>query len=283
MSKLITKMSAGVVALMLALPAQAQDTLDADSVVATVNGTEITLGHMLMVRASLPEQYAQLPNDVLWDGILDQIVQQTVLSQEKGEEESRRIELALENERRALEAAQVIERIVNIGVTDEAIQEVYNETYIAGEPTEEFNASHILVASQEEAVAIVDELEGGADFAEVAQEKSTGPSGPNGGQLGWFGPGMMVPEFQAAVESLEVGEVSAPVQTQFGWHVIILNEKRNQEAPPLEEVRAEIENQLSQSIVSQEIEALTEQATVTRTDKADVDTMILNNVDLLDN
>lgn len=283
MSKLITKMSAGAVALMLALPAQAQDTLDADSVVATVNGTEITLGHMLMVRASLPEQYAQLPNDVLWDGILDQIVQQTVLSQEKGEEESRRIELALENERRALEAAQVIERIVNIGVTDEAIQEVYNETYIAGEPTEEFNASHILVASQEEAVAIVDELEGGADFAEVAQEKSTGPSGPNGGQLGWFGPGMMVPEFQAAVESLEVGEVSAPVQTQFGWHVIILNEKRNQEAPPLEEVRAEIENQLSQSVVSQEIEALTEQATVTRTDKADVDTMILNNVDLLDN
>jgi len=283
MSKLITKMSAGAVALMLALPAQAQDTLDADSVVATVNGTEITLGHMLMVRASLPEQYAQLPNDVLWDGILDQIVQQTVLSQEKGEEESRRIELALENERRALEAAQVIERIVNIGVTDEAIQEVYNETYIAGEPTEEFNASHILVASQEEAVAIVDELEGGADFAEVAQEKSTGPSGPNGGQLGWFGPGMMVPEFQAAVESLEVGEVSAPVQTQFGWHVIILNEKRNQEAPPLEEVRAEIENQLSQSIVSQEIEALTEQATVKRTDKADVDTMILNNVDLLDN
>ena len=283
MSKLITKMSAGAVALMLALPAQAQDTLDADSVVATVNGTEITLGHMLMVRASLPEQYAQLPNDVLWDGILDQIVQQTVLSQEKGEEESRRIELALENERRALEAAQVIERIVNIGVTDEAIQEVYNETYIAGEPTEEFNASHILVASQEEAVAIVNELEGGADFAEVAQEKSTGPSGPNGGQLGWFGPGMMVPEFQAAVESLEVGEVSAPVQTQFGWHVIILNEKRNQEAPPLEEVRAEIENQLSQSIVSQEIEALTEQATVKRTDKADVDTMILNNVDLLDN
>ena len=75
MTNLITKLSASAFALMLALPVQAQDTLTADSVVATVNGTEITLGHMLMVRASLPDQYQQLPDDVLWDGIMDQIVQ----------------------------------------------------------------------------------------------------------------------------------------------------------------------------------------------------------------
>ena len=76
------------------------------------------------------------------------------------------------------------------------------------------------------------------NFAEVAREKSTGPSGPNGGQLGWFGPGMMVPEFQTAVEQLEVGAISEPVQTQFGWHVITLNDKRNQEAPDLAAVRS---------------------------------------------
>lgn len=282
MTNLITKLSAGAVALMLALPAQAQDSLTADSVVATVNGTEITLGHMLMVRASLPEQYQQLPDDVLWDGILDQIVQQTVLSQQDANEDSRRVQLALENERRALLAAQVIEGIVDDAVTEDTVQAFYDKTYLQAEPTQEFNASHILVETQEEAAAIVDELNGGADFAEVAREKSTGPSGPNGGQLGWFGPGMMVPEFQTAVEQLEVGAISEPVQTQFGWHVITLNDKRNQEAPDLAAVRSEIETQLSQQAVTQKIAELTGTADVTRTAKEEVDTSVLSNLDLLE-
>lgn len=282
MTNLITKLSAGAVALMLALPVQAQDTLTADSVVATVNGTEITLGHMLMVRASLPEQYQQLPDDVLWDGIMDQIVQQTVLSQQDSGEETRRVKLALENERRALMAAQVIEGIVDDAVTDAAVQEAYEQTYLQADQAEEFNASHILVTTEEEAAAIVEELNGGADFAEVARAKSTGPSGPNGGQLGWFGAGMMVPEFQAAVEALEVGAISGPVQTQFGWHVIILNEKRAKEAPSLDEVRAEIEAQLSQLAVSQKIDELTNAAAVTRTAKEEVDTSVLSNIGLLE-
>jgi peptidyl-prolyl cis-trans isomerase C len=282
MTNLITKMSAGAFALMLALPVQAQDTLTADSVVATVNGTEITLGHMLMVRASLPDQYQQLPDDVLWDGIMDQIVQQTVLSQQDSGEETRRIKLALENERRALLAAQVIEGIVGDAITDEAVQAMYDETYLQGEQSEEYNASHILVETEEEAAAIVAELNGGADFAEVARAKSTGPSGPNGGQLGWFGAGMMVPEFQTAVEELEVGAISGPVQTQFGWHVIILNEKRTKEAPALEAVRGEIENQLSQQAVTQKIDELTDAATVTRTAKEEVDTSVLSNIGLLE-
>lgn len=282
MTNLITKLSASAFALMLALPVQAQDSLTADSVVATVNGTEITLGHMLMVRASLPDQYQQLPDEVLWDGILDQIVQQTVLSQQDTDEENRRIQLALENERRALLAAQVIEGIVADAVTEDSVQTVYEETYLQGEPTEEFNASHILVETQEEAAAIVEELQGGADFAEVAREKSTGPSGPNGGQLGWFGAGMMVPEFQTAVEGMEVGAISDPVQTQFGWHVIKLNETRTQEAPALDSVRAEIENQLSQQAVTQKIEELTSGADVTRTAKEEVDTSVLSNLGLLE-
>jgi peptidyl-prolyl cis-trans isomerase C len=282
MTNLITKLSASAFALMLALPVQAQDTLTADSVVATVNGTEITLGHMLMVRASLPDQYQQLPDDVLWDGIMDQIVQQTVLSQQDSGEETRRVRIALENERRALMAAQVIEGLVSSAVTDDAVQEIYEQTYLQVEQAEEFNASHILVESEEEAAAIVDELNGGADFAEVARAKSTGPSGPNGGQLGWFAAGMMVPEFQTAVEELEVGAISGPVQTQFGWHVIILNEKRTKEAPALDAVRGEIENQLSQQAVTQKIDELTNAAEVTRTAKEEVDTSVLSNIGLLE-
>ena len=282
MSKLITKLSVGALALMLALPVQAQEELTADSVIANVNGTEITLGHMLMVRASLPDQYRDLPSEILWDGILDQMIQQTVLTQLLEGEDSVRIKLALENERRSLQAAQVIEGIVADAVTEEAVQALYELTYLQGEATEEFNASHILVATLEDAEAIIVDIEGGADFAEVAQEKSTGPSGPNGGSLGWFGPGMMVPEFQAAVESLEVGEVSVPVQTQFGWHVIKLNEKRVEEAPALETVRAELEERISQQEVVDRIEELTEAAEITRTAKEDVDVSIIDNLELLE-
>lgn len=235
-----------------------------------------------MIRASLPEQYQQLPDEVLWDGIMDQIVQQTVLSQQDSGEESRRIQLALENERRTLTAAQVIEDIVDESVTEEAVQAFYEENYLQGEKAEEFNASHVLVETEEEAAAIVEELNGGADFAEVAREKSTGPSGPNGGQLGWFGAGMMVPEFQTAVEGLDVGAISGPVQTQFGWHVIILNEKRTQEAPALDAVRGEIENELSQQAVTQKIDELTSAADVTRTTKEEVDTSVLSNIGLLE-
>ena len=213
---------------------------------------------------------------------MDQIVQQTVLSQQDTAGDSRRIQLALENERRTLTAAQVIEGIVDDAVTEDAVQAAYEENYRQGEPAQEYNASHILVETQEEAAAIVEDLNGGADFAEVAREKSTGPSGPNGGQLGWFAAGMMVPEFQAAVEELEVGAISEPVQTQFGWHVITLNETRAQEAPALESVRAEIENQLSQQAVTQKIEELTSAADVTRTAKEEVDTSVLSNIGLLE-
>ena len=281
MSKLITKLSAGVVALLLALPAQAQDTLTADSVVATVNGTEVTLGHMLMVRASLPDQYQQLPDDVLWSGIMDQIVQQTLLSQQAAEQDNRRTVIALENERRSLRAASAIEELVAESVTEEAIQEFYEGAYLQDQSAEEYNASHILVDTEEEAAAIVEELNGGADFAAVAAEKSTGPSGPNGGALGWFGPGMMVPEFQTAVETLDVGAISDPVQTQFGWHVITLNDKRTKEAPSLDTVRAEIEGQLGQQALTQRLEELTASASVTRTASEDVDTSVLSNLDLL--
>jgi peptidyl-prolyl cis-trans isomerase C len=282
MTNLRTKLSASAFALMLALPVQAQETLNADSVVATVNGTDITLGHMLMVRSSLPQQYQELPDEVLWDGILDQIVQQTVLSQQDTDEENRRIQLALENERRALLAAQVIEGLVAEGVTDEAIQQAYEEKYAESDSGVEFNASHILVETEEEAATIVEQLNDGADFAEVASEKSTGPSGPNGGELGWFGAGMMVPEFEAAVQDMEVGEISEPVQTQFGWHVITLNETRDKAAPALEEVRQEIETELSQGVVAGKIQELTSNADVTRTAKEEVDTSVLSNLDLLE-
>lgn len=281
MRRTLTTLTAAALAFTLALPAQAEE-MDLDSVVATVNGQDITLGHMLVIRAQLPEQYQQLGDEVLWDGILDQIVQQTVLAQDDRAEETKRVTLSLDNERRSLMAAEVVQAIANDAVSDDAVQAAYDAEYATAELGKEFNASHILVETEEEAQALIEELNGGADFAELAKSKSTGPSGPNGGELGWFGPGMMVEPFQAAVEQMSVGEISAPVQTQFGWHVIKLNEERNKEAPQLEEVRADIELKLQQEAVQNYIDEKLGAAEVTRTDKADIDTSVLSNMKLLE-
>ncbi len=260
-------------------PAFAQE-MTVDTVVANVNGTEITVGHMITARAQLPQQYQQLPDDVLFEGIREQLVQQTVLSQQTADV-PKSVELSLENERRAAMAGVAITDFIEDAVTDEMLQSLYEEKYASVEPEKEFNASHILVETEEEALALVTELEGGADFAELAKEKSTGPSGPGGGSLGWFGPGMMVKPFEDAVVGLEDGAISAPVQTQFGWHVIKLDESRLKDAPTLEEVREELTAELQQVALETHITELTEAAEVTLPDLGEIDASILRNADLL--
>lgn len=263
----------------MALPATAQD---ANTVVATVNDVDITIGHMIVARATLPEQYQSLPDDVLFDGILEQLINQTLLEQSFEGDLPKRVTLSLENETRSLTAGEVLEDIMSEALTEDAVQALYDAQISEFEPNEEFNASHILVETEEEALAIIAEIAGGAEFAAVAREKSTGPSGPNGGNLGWFGVGAMVPSFEAAVVALEVGDVSAPVQTQFGWHVIILNEKRQTAVPELEAVRSELETGVREAAVASRIDALKEQANVERTDLDGMDLAVLKDLSLVE-
>ena len=220
MQKRLNFVAALGLAVTFAMPVQAQD---ANTVVATVNGKSITLGHMIVARAILPEQYQQLPNEVLFEGILKQLVEQTLLAGAFDGTLPKRIPISLENEQRSLIAGETLEVVLSQALSEDAVKAAYDAQFADAEPSKEYNASHILVETEGEALAIQADVDGGADFATVAKEKSTGPSGPNGGSLGWFGKGAMVPSFEAAVVGLEVGAVSAPVQTQFGWHVIILN------------------------------------------------------------
>lgn len=266
----------------LALPAAAQDEAGLDTVVATVNGTEITVGHMIIARATLPEQYQQLPDEILFKGILDQLVQQTALADTYQGDLPARVKLSMENENRSLVAGEVIENVMAGPVDEDALKAAYDEQYASAEQGDEYNASHILVETEEEALAIKAELDGGADFAEMAREKSTGPSGPGGGSLGWFGKGMMVPSFEAAVITMEPGAVSEPVETQFGWHVIMLNETRKTEAPALDTVREELELQIRQTRVQTTIDSITEAADVDRAGAEGIDPAILKNIEWLE-
>ena len=271
----------------LSLPLAAQETAPAEpadpaQVVATVGDTEITVGHMIVAWASLPEQYQSLPDEVLFQGILDQLIQQTALQQQFTGDLPARVELQLENERRPLVAGEAINGIMESPLDDADVQAAYDEEYGNAEQGQEYNASHILVDTEEEAQAIVEEVNAGGDFAAVAREKSTGPSGPNGGQLGWFGAGAMVPEFEAAVIALEPGAVSAPVQTQFGWHVIKLNEVRVQEAPALEDVRGELEMQIRQIRAQTKIEEVTGAASVDRSGAESVQPSVIKQLSALE-
>lgn len=282
MQKPLTFLASVALAASLALPVAAQDEPGLDTIVATVNGTNITLGHMIIARATLPEQYQQLPDEVLFTGILDQLVQQTALADTFEGDAPARVTLSIENETRSLIAGEVIESVMARPIDEDALQAAYDAQYANQDAGEEYNASHILVETEEEAQAIKEELDNGADFAEMAREKSTGPSGPGGGSLGWFGAGMMVPTFEAAVIEMEPGAVSAPVQTQFGWHVIKLNETRKTKTPELEEVREELELQIRQTLVQTTIEEITAAAEVDRSASEGLDPTLLQNLDWLE-
>ncbi|SEV90956.1 peptidyl-prolyl cis-trans isomerase C [Aliiroseovarius sediminilitoris] len=281
----------------LALPLSAQDTgtteaqtdmpevemieLTGDTVIATVNGEDITMAHLVAARASLPEQFQQLPDDVLLPGIVEQLIQQAVLGQAMGEL-SNRAEIRLENQRRELAANEKVEEVISGAVTDEALQAAYDTEYANAEPTQEFSAAHILVETEDKAKELIEELDGGADFAELAKENSTGPSGPNGGDLGWFTAGMMVKPFEDAVMGLEAGAISAPVQTQFGWHVIKLNETRMKGAPTLDEVRDELSAKVENDAVEAALKALLDAAKIDRIALEGIDPAALRDMTLLD-
>lgn len=263
------------------VPAVAQET-DLGTVVATVNGEEITLGHMLVLSAQLPQEYNQLPDDVLFDAVLDQLVRQAAIAQGLEGGLSTASELALENQRRTFMATETLNARVEAEITEEKIQAAYDADYASAEPEPQFNASHILVPTEEEALEVKALLDGGADFAETAKEKSTGPSGPSGGELGWFGKGMMVEPFEAAVLEMAAGDVSGPVQTQFGWHIIKVNETGTVPIPPLEQVRSEIEERLNQAFVESLIAEYSEAAEIVKPETA-IDPAVIRDMELLEN
>ena len=247
----------------LAMPAFAEEP-SVDTVVATVNGTTLTLGHLIALRDTLPQQYQSLPDDVLLKGLMDQLVQQTALEQTAGEL-SKHDALIIENERRGFIAGLVIQKVIDTAVTDEALQAAYDAKYKNAEPATEYNAAHILVDSEEKAKDLKDKLESGADFAELAKENSTDTgSGANGGDLGWFGLGMMVKPFEDAVVSAEKGAIVGPIKTDFGYHLITVKETRAAEAPSLDQVRTELASEIERAAIDKAVKDITDKAEITR-------------------
>lgn len=282
MAKAMRFLAGAILSAGLVLPVLAEDAPTAATVVATVNGTEITLGHMIVAREALPEQYKALPPDVLFKGILDQLVQQTALEQSMEGKLTRRDALQLENDKRGYVSSRALEGVVLGAVTDEALQAAYDAKFKDAKPQTEYSASHILVADEAKAKELLAQLEGGADFAELAKANSTDTgSGANGGDLGWFGLGMMVKPFEEAVVAATPGKVVGPVKTDFGYHLILVKETRVAAQPTLDDLRDELASEIEQKAIEAHVKSITEAATVEKPGEG-IDPALLGDLTLLD-
>lgn len=252
-----------VLALMLAAgaiaPALAQDAAPAapaaeaaavspDAVVATVGGEPITEADLSFAAEDLTQELSQMPAEQRKPFLLRVLIDMKVMAKagkDAGMADTPLFQQRLNYlEERALRRAFFAETIAN-AVTEETVRAEYDKFVAEFTPADEIRASHILVAEEAEANAIKAELDGGADFATLAKEKSIDPGAANGGDLGFFGKGMMVAPFEAAAFALaDVGQVSAPVQSQFGWHIIRLEEKRQSAPPAFEQVAGQLQQQL---------------------------------------
>ena len=255
-------LAASAMVLALSAPLYAAD-VTSDTVVATVNGTDITLGHMAALRAGLPEGYLVLPDEILFDGILKQLIQQVALAQIAETRLAKRDHDMLEVQRLNYLASIMLDDAVATAVTEERLNAAYTAQFVSTGPVTEYNAAHILVATEDEAKAIKAEIEAGGDFAEIAKLKSTDGAAADGGALGWFTLDVMVEPFANAVAQMQPGQVAGPVQTEYGWHVIKVSETRLADVPTLASVRRQLETELQNAAVQDRLDQAVADAQVT--------------------
>jgi peptidyl-prolyl cis-trans isomerase C len=250
------------------LPVRAED---ANPVLAKVNGAEIRQSDMALAEEELGPSLAQMDPATKQENVLSFLIDMKIVAKAA---EAKKIEdrddfkarLAFARNRLLMDSLLAVEG--KAATTDEAMKKVYEDAakQISGE--QEVHARHILVETEDEAKAVEEELKKGADFAELAKKKSKDPGASDGGDLGFFTKDQMVPEFSAVAFTMEPGKISDPVKSQFGWHIIKVEEKRNRQAPAFDQVKAQIETYVTRKAQADYVAKLREGAKVERMDQA---------------
>lgn len=232
-----------------------------DPVVATVNGLPIRLSELEVAQQSLPQQYRNMPLQAVFPALLDRIIDSKLVVQEG--KKSKVNEDPAFKKRMAFVEDQVlqdfwIQREIARRVTAEKLQQRYEERLKSMPTEEEVHARHILVSTEDEAKALIAEIKKGAAFDKLAKEKSTDKaSGAEGGDLGWFKKSDMVKEFADAAFALKKGELSdTPVKTQFGYHVIKLEDRRKAPPPAFEELADQLREEMAREAVTAQLDQL---------------------------
>lgn len=242
--------------------------------VATLNGETLYLRELVRLAEQLPAEYQQIPFAQLYSQLIDELIDTRLAaaaSREAAIDQRPEVAVAVKLSVDKLLAEVWLGQALTEQVDEAAIGKAYY-AYVADTGSrEEVNAAHILVADEQTAKEIISALDGGADFASLAKEKSTGPSGPNGGDLGYFKRGAMVPGFESAAFALDVGAYSKePVQTQFGWHIIQLKDRRTAEPQPLADMAGQLRQTLQRQALVRVLEQLRAGAEISTRDFEEV-------------
>ena len=247
-------------------------------IVANVNNEDISLETMIHAMNELPPEIQSQPFMSYYEDLLERVIDIKLFAQEGkkmklDEEPSVRAAIDFVIEKVLMQA--FLSKYVQENIKEENLKSSYNN-FIADETSrEEIKASHILMDTESEAIDVINMLNDGDDFAELAKNKSTGPSGPSGGDLGWFKRGQMVPPFEKAAFSLNKNEITQiPVQTQFGWHVIKIFDKRIPEAPSYENMKSKLIQDLERKIVSKKIQDLRNDALIEKLSSSELEPLL---------
>tara|TARA_B100000927_G_C16406893_1_gene445701 strand:+ start:62 stop:913 length:852 start_codon:yes stop_codon:yes gene_type:complete len=247
-------------------------------IVANVNNEDISLETMIHAMNELPPEIQSQPFMSYYEDLLERVIDIKLFAQEGkkmklDEEPSVRAAIDFVIEKVLMQA--FLSKYVQENIKEENLKASYNN-FIADETSrEEIKASHILMDTESEAIDVINMLNDGDDFAELAKNKSTGPSGPSGGDLGWFKRGQMVPPFEKAAFSLNKNEITQrPVQTQFGWHVIKIFDKRIPEAPSYESMKSKLIQDLERKIVSKKIQDLRNDALIEKLSSSELEPLL---------
>ncbi|MBT3305740.1 MAG: peptidylprolyl isomerase [Alphaproteobacteria bacterium] len=239
-----------------------------DPVVAVVNGAEIHLSEAKAAHKSLPAQYQRVPFDVIFPGLVDSLVDSrlSAIDARKNKlHETPEFKKQMDRIGGQILQRMMLNKIMEKSVTDATVRARYDaeiKKVVAGE---EILARHILLKTEDEAKAVIAELKKGGDFVELAKQKSTGPSAGDGGKLGFFGKGQMVPEFEKVAFALKAGTYTEKaVKTQFGWHVIKVEERREAKPPSFKEMEPKLRDALFQEAGAAYIEKLRKGAKIAR-------------------
>jgi len=262
-------LGAFALAAVLAAPAVVR-AQDSDPLVARVNGVDIRQSDLALaedeVGASMPQMAPDQKREYLITYLSDVIILAQVADKQKiGDRDD--VKHRVDFERNKVLMETLLQDTGKAALTDDAMHKVYDEAVKQMPPEEEVHARHILVPTEAEANEIEAELKKGADFAALAKEKSKDPGAADGGDLGYFTKDQMVPEFSEAAFKLDKGQVSDPVHTQFGWHIIKVEDKRMKPTPTFDEVHGQLENFVAHKAQAELVENLRKSATIDRLDK----------------
>jgi peptidyl-prolyl cis-trans isomerase C len=243
---------------------------DANPVVARVNGVDIRDSDLAFAEEEIGPSMPQMSPDQKRDYLVTYLTDVVILSQaaeaqKLGERPDVARRLSFDHNRVLMEA--LLQDAGKAAETDEAMHKVYDEAVKQMGGEEEVHARHILVATEDEAKAIEDQLKKGADFAALAKEKSKDPGAADGGDLGYFTKDQMVPEFSEVAFRLDKGQISDPVHTQFGWHIIQVEDKRIKPTPTFDQVKVQVQNYVAHRAQAQLVDNLRKSATIERLDQ----------------